>query len=482
VLKRWVAALGLAIGLLLVTFNVFAAGSGPLILFTANIHSTGTSEAVTPMEQALLDRLDAATVSIDAAIYDLNRISIRDALIAAHGRGVAVRVVTDNETYHATYGNEYDELEAAGITVVDDGRSSIMHNKFFIIDGELVWAGSTNMSNTGFTFNHNNSVVMTSTVLADIYTLEFEEMVGGKFGTAKTDNTPHSLDYNGIPVEVYFSPTDGAMDQVIAQVNAAAESIHFSIFFFTDNNLRDAMLARAQHGVTISGIWDLLGASNLYSEDEALCDAGVPIKIEDFGGKMHNKFMVVDANGASPRVITGSMNWSRAGGSANDENTLIIHDGETAQQYLAAYEELWDALGDHTLCIATAGQDFAVFVPLVLQLQLTPPPAGSVVITDIFYDGVKGSAEPDEYVEIRNSGNAAVQLQGWTLMDEAEHTFVFPAFLMQPGQTCRVYTNEDHPEWCGFSYGRGSAIWNNDGDCAYLRDSGGVLVDSYCYP
>jgi hypothetical protein len=67
-------------------------------------------------------------------------------------------------------------------------------------------------------------------------------------------------------------------------------------------------------------------------------------------------------------------------------------------------------------------------------------------------------------------------------MDEAEHTFVFPAFLMQPGQTCRVYTNEDHPEWCGFSYGRGSAIWNNDGDCAYLRDSGGVLVDSYCYP
>jgi hypothetical protein len=112
-----------------------------------------------------------------------------------------------------------------------------------------------------------------------------------------------------------------------------------------------------------------------------------------------------------------------------------------------------------------------------------PPPAGNVKIADIFYDGVKGSQEPDEYVEIHNSGSGAVQLEGWTLRDAAStpHVFTFPNFLMQPGQTCRVYTNEFHEAWCGFSYGSGSAIWNNTGDCAYLRDSGGLLVDSYCY-
>jgi len=52
---------------------------------------------------------------------------------------------------------------------------------------------------------------------------------------------------------------------------------------------------------------------------------------------------------------------------------------------------------------------------------------------------------------------------------------------MQPGQVCRVYTNEYHPEWCGFSFGSGSAIWNNSGDCAYLRDSEGRLIDTFCY-
>jgi hypothetical protein len=94
---------------------------------------------------------------------------------------------------------------------------------------------------------------------------------------------------------------------------------------------------------------------------------------------------------------------------------------------------------------------------------------------------VKGRQEPDEYVEIRNDDARAIQLSRWTLRDEANHVFTFPGFVTQPGQVCRVYTNEYHPEWCGFSYGSGSAIWNNSGNCAYLRDSTSVLIDTYCY-
>ena len=49
--------------------------------------------------------------------------------------------------------------------------------------------------------------------------------------------------------------------------------------------------------------------------------------------------------------------------------------------------------------------------------------------------------------------------------------------VMLPGQVCRIYTNEYHPECCGFNYGSGSAIWNNTGDCAYLRDGQSTLID-----
>jgi phosphatidylserine/phosphatidylglycerophosphate/cardiolipin synthase-like enzyme len=371
----------------------YAAATNPLAYFTDNIASTGPTTTITVMEQALLDRINNASTSIDTAIYDFNRASIRDALVAAHNRGVIVRLVADDDAYaNPGYSPHFAALEAAGITVVNDARSSIMHNKFFVIDGEVVWTGSTNISDNGFSYNHNNSVVMTSTLLADIYTIEFEEMfTDSRFGTAKSDNVTHTIDYDGSPLEVYFSPSDGALAEVIDEVNGATSDIRFGIFFLTDDGLRDALIAKLSSGVAISGVWDRLGAANQYSDDEALCNAGASIKIEDFGGKLHHKFMVIDAGGPSPAVITGSMNWSASGDTANDENTLIIHDGEVAQAYLAAYQALYDALGPETLCVSEA----FLYLPLVVNPDL--PPSLSIAApangdsfssgTNIFFSG-----------------------------------------------------------------------------------------------
>jgi phosphatidylserine/phosphatidylglycerophosphate/cardiolipin synthase-like enzyme len=159
---------------------VLAVGGDPQTLFTDNITAPGTSLAVTEMEQQLLNRLNAATASIDAAIYGLDRVSIVNALIAAHNRGVTVRIVADDDAY-ADYNTHYAALQAAGIPIILDNRSSLMHNKFFVIDGLIVWTGSTNITDTGFTYNHSNSLVFTSTELADIYETEFGE-IWGLFG------------------------------------------------------------------------------------------------------------------------------------------------------------------------------------------------------------------------------------------------------------------------------------------------------------
>jgi endonuclease YncB( thermonuclease family) len=119
---------------------------------------------------------------------------------------------------------------------------------------------------------------------------------------------------------------------------------------------------------------------------------------------------------------------------------------------------------------------------------LTPPPTegatGSqpVVISTIFYDGAVPRVESDEYVEITNQGDAPVDLGGWRLSPGArEQAFNFPAFTLQPGQTCRVYTNEQHPEWCGFSFASSQALWNNKGDCGRLYNAAGEQVSEYCY-
>jgi hypothetical protein len=44
-------------------------------------------------------------------------------------------------------------------------------------------------------------------------------------------------------------------------------------------------------------VWDQLGAANSASDDERLCDVEAHFKIEDFAGKTHHKFAVVDVEG-----------------------------------------------------------------------------------------------------------------------------------------------------------------------------------------
>lgn len=113
----------------------------------------------------------------------------------------------------------------------------------------------------------------------------------------------------------------------------------------------------------------------------------------------------------------------------------------------------------------------------------TAPAAGSgeFTITNIFYDGVEGRTEPDEYVEIKNTGGPA-NLKDYTLSDESGKTFTFPDFTLAGGQSVKVFTGcgtntASALYWCFTS----SAIWNNSGDTATLKAPGGGVGDNYNY-
>ncbi len=104
-----------------------------------------------------------------------------------------------------------------------------------------------------------------------------------------------------------------------------------------------------------------------------------------------------------------------------------------------------------------------------------------VQITNIAYDGKKAN-EPDEYVEITNTGPMPVDITDWELQDTTGRSeFKWEQYVLQPGQKIRVYTNEVHPESGGFSFGSSRPIWNNGGDIAELYDADGQLVSRYAY-
>lgn len=114
----------------------------------------------------------------------------------------------------------------------------------------------------------------------------------------------------------------------------------------------------------------------------------------------------------------------------------------------------------------------------------TSTPAVNVQITKVFYDGLVPSVESDEYVEIANQGSTPVDLKGWVLKDISDGypSFTFPSYLLQPGKSIRVYTNEVHLEYGGFSFGYGKSIWNNsDPDTAGLFNAQGQEVSRKSY-
>ncbi len=169
-------------------------------------------------------------------------------------------------------------------------------------------------------------------------------------------------------------------------------------------------------------------------------------------------------------------------------NTYKHPSPDTLERLKLAGSVIWRTDWNGHVTVVSDGADYSVsaqyqwrlFLPGVLNGN-APPAVGNVNITQVFYDGMEGSAEPDEFVEIQAAAGAAVPLQGWSLSDNSGKTFWFPAYTMQPGQACRVYTNKDEPDWCGFNFKSGSGIWNNSGDCAILRDAAGAEVDRECW-
>ena len=108
----------------------------------------------------------------------------------------------------------------------------------------------------------------------------------------------------------------------------------------------------------------------------------------------------------------------------------------------------------------------------------------NVEITYIFYDGLVPYVESDEYVEITNLGDRPQELTGCMLMDISDGypSLTFPPCILAPGESIRVYTNEYHPEWGGFSFEYSRAIWNNsEPDVAVLYDNQGKEVSRKSY-
>lgn len=287
------------------------------------------------VEENLIWLIGEAQQTIDIAMFELDLVNLAEALIAAHERGVQVRVVYDDE--YTEEDGIIDMVIDAGIPATPDGRSAYQHNKFAVIDRQIVWTGSMNFTINDVYRNNNNVIALISPEVAQNYTTEFEEMFGGAFGPSSPANTPYpGAQVGDLWVETYFSPDDDALAQLISLVGEAEQSIHFTAFSFTQDELGDALLAKAAEGVEVVGLFEVRGANTAHSECQRLLDAGIDLRLDGNPRVMHNKIIIIDGR----VVATGSFNYSENATRSNDENIMFIHSPEVASIYEAEFVRL----------------------------------------------------------------------------------------------------------------------------------------------
>ncbi len=317
-------------------------GAGWQVYFNQPDESVDRADYADGMDVVFAKAIEAASETLDIAIFELNSGPIHAALAGAAERGLSVRIVADDDHGLRDERNPHiRDLAELGIDVRDDSRTGLMHNKFAIIDRETVWTGSWNYTVNGTYRNNNNILTLKSVDAVHAYQAEFDEMFErAEFGIRSTDDGIARFEHAGGDVSIIFAPEADEVSALIAEIEGAARSIRFMTYVFSLEELAEAMLSQAaSRDVTVAGVFEKRNSTASWSQLPALHCAGAAMRQDGNRYVLHHKVIIIDEH----TVITGSFNFSRSAEKNNDENIVIVRHAAIADLYLREWRRIWDS-------------------------------------------------------------------------------------------------------------------------------------------
>ncbi len=330
-------------------------------------------------DQKLIEYINQAEETAEFAFYNISGSvgeTIANAIIAAHNRGVAVRVIASGHT--GTTNPIITQLLGSGVKAAQSTGNEQMHNKFAVFDAEhnnpsmpTIITSSWNATDQGTNNQFQNMVIIQDVALTRAYLREFNQMWGGESGNFNSSNAKFSsnkkivnpsifwIGSDQTRVELYFSPQGNTEAQINRKLTSAVSTIDFALNLITRRTMSNTMRSRFNDGVTVRGVLgDISGTS---SEWEYLSTwADVHHLPQGTFGLLHHKYAIVDGEqgGQNAKVITGSHNWSANANFRNDENTVIIYSSRVANEYFQEFgARYWQAGGTDEFDVSTSIHD-----------------------------------------------------------------------------------------------------------------------------
>jgi len=262
-------------------------------------------------------------------------------------------------------------------------NTQISHNKFLVLlEGDKpaqVWTGSTNFTAGGIFGQSNVGQIVRDAGVAAEYLAYWTALSKDPKNKAQKGDKPEpgfsnwtvarQPDLSGPPptgVTAIFSPraTEGMLDWYGAMLAGAKQSAHMTSAFTIAKQIEGgvkagpkdaryylllesnrapfikAPFARMAQDSRVGFAWgDELTPDVSDTEDKLESLTG----LNDFVSYIHTKYMLIDALGDDPIVITGSANFSAASTTENDENMLVIRgDTRVADVFLGEFVRLFN--------------------------------------------------------------------------------------------------------------------------------------------
>ena len=126
-------------------------------------------------QDMVISEIGKAHKTLDVAMYDLTSKAIAHAILQAKERGVKIEIVLDKAQIK-NRSSKSKSLIGKGINIKFHLGQGLMHDKFAVIDDQIILTGSFNWTIAADKKNNENLLVLTDKSLAEKYTKQFKQL------------------------------------------------------------------------------------------------------------------------------------------------------------------------------------------------------------------------------------------------------------------------------------------------------------------
>ncbi len=288
------------------------------------------SKTNSDLKQTYNQAILSAKQSILLLVYTLSDHTILQALNQKAAEGIKIKIILDG------CANPYIERKLdPSINLVKRLNEGLMHLKILVIDEQLIWLGSANMTRESLRMHSNLVLALNHPNLAQMI-----EQKANAITTGHLTVPTRSFICGGQLLEMWFLPDNKkAIERTKSLIDSAHKTLRVAMFTWTRMDLAQAIVASKKRGVKVEVIIDQHSGKGTSAKIvNFLIENRIPVRFSRGKPLLHHKMLYIDEE----ILVNGSANWTKAAFTKNDDGFLILH--HLTPQQKEQMENLWNYL------------------------------------------------------------------------------------------------------------------------------------------